>query len=241
MRQKVELNDRMSHDMRMVSIAPNIRPVLKADVHAEAWARPYANPDIIDVYTGLGKGFKYSPIFKKCIAETMVKLTGYREKDYVIAELQTGKKHTPKVSVWHHAWDEKKGLYRMQLVDFSVHKKTCPHAGGCKLWLLNNQKGKNAMYRANGRLKGNVDCYLDVPHFYSIESNERNYFQKGYVSKKTLSLVKRKGICLVGVDMYGNLIYQNDKSTYFWDHEQDILILIKKKEEFYIKNVRLSK
>lgn len=215
-RPKVGLNDRMSHDMRMVSIAPNIRPVLKADVHAEAWARPYANPDIIEVYTGLGKGFKYSPIFKKCIAETMVKLTGYREKDYVIAELQTGKKHTPKVSVWHHA-------------------------GECKLWLLNNQKGKYAMYRANGRSKGNVDFYLDVPHFYSIESNERNYYQKDYVSKKTLSLVKRKGICLIGVDMYGNLIYQNDKSTYFWDHEQDILIRIKTKEEFYIKNVKLSK
>ena len=28
-----------------------------------------------------------------------------------------------------YAWDEINGLYRMQLVDFIEHKKTCPHAG----------------------------------------------------------------------------------------------------------------
>lgn len=213
--------------------------VLKANaIHIESFVRPYANSDIIDVDTGLSKNLKYSPVFKKCIAETMVKLTGYRKKDYVIAESQTGKKHKPKQSVWHHAWDEKNGLYRMQLVDFSEHKKTCPHAGGCKLWLLHNNKTKYRSCGLKGSLGKNEGCYLDIPPYYSIKNDERDYYQKGYVSKKTLLLTKRKRICLVGVDMYGNLIYQNDKYTFFWDHEQDILIPIRTKEK-YTQNNRI--
>ena len=195
-----------------------------------AWAKPYNDPNIINVPTGLGRGFKYSPIFKKCIADTMVELTGYRRKDYVIAEAQTGKEHTPRVTVWHHAWEEKNGKYRMQLVDFEEHKKTCPHAGGCKLWLQNTKKrskylSHNAIYSSQ-----NSGDYSDLPSFYSVESTESNFYQKGYVSKSTLSVIRKKKAQLVGVDMYGNLLYKNAKNLYFWDHESDSLILLNRRK-----------
>lgn len=194
-----------------------------------AWAKPYNDPNIKNVDTGLGKGFRYSPIFIKCFAETMIELTGYRSKDYVIAEKKTQTRHIPKVTVWHHAWDEKDGKYLMQLVDFEEHKKTCPHAGGCKLWLLNTKKkSKYLSYKKRqGYDKGG--CYSDIPVFYPIDNFQSDFFQKGYVSKRTLSLVGRKKVKLCGVDMYGNLFYENDKNKYFWDHESDALILLSNK------------
>lgn len=202
-------------------------PTLKADVHMYAWARPYNDPNIIDVFTGLDRGFKYSPIFRNCVADTMVELTGYRRKDYVIAENQTGKEHIPKVTVWHHAWDEKNGKYRMQLVDFVEHKKTCPHAGGCKLWLINTKKkSKYAIYRKSCN-ESNQGRYSDLTMIYPVENGERAFYQNGYVSKKTLAVCDRKRIKLVGVDVYGNLLYKNEKHTYFWDHEFDLLIPVK--------------
>ena len=30
----------------------------------------------------------------------------------------------------------------MQLVNFDEHQKTCPHAGGCKMWLEANKKSR---------------------------------------------------------------------------------------------------
>jgi hypothetical protein len=87
------------------------------------WTTPYTDPDIKSVFTGLNGRFKYSPIFTNCLADTMVELTGHRSKDYVIAEAQTGKKHTPGVTVWHHVWEKQDGKYRMQLVSFEEHKK----------------------------------------------------------------------------------------------------------------------
>jgi len=195
--------------------------IYKVDSGIYAWTKPYNDPEIEDVFTGLGKQFNYSPIFKKPIVDTMVELTGYRRKDYIIAENQTGIKHTPRVTVWHHAWEEKGGLYKMQLVDFEKHKKTCPHAGGCKLWIINTKKRfKYAVYKRS-TVTGD---YNDIADFYSIEKNERSYYQKGYVSKRTLSCVKRKKLSLVGIDMYGNLLYEGEKGRYFWDHENDCLI-----------------
>ena len=191
------------------------------DAGMYAWAKPYNDPNIDDVYTGLGKQFRYSPIFKNPIEDTMIELTGYRKKDYLIAEKQVGKTHTPCVTVWHHAWCEKNGLYRMQLVDFNTHKKTCPHAGGCKLWILNTKK--KLKYNSHKRGEETRE-YTDIATFYSIEASERNYYQRGYVSKRTLSCVRRKGLLLVGIDVYGNLLYESRKGKYFWDHEQDCLI-----------------
>lgn len=198
-------------------------PMLKADIGMYAWAKPYTDSNIDNVATGLGGNFRYSPIFKNVIADTFIELTGYRNKDYKLAEANTGKKHTPKVTVWHHVWQEEKGLYRMQLVDFVEHKKTCPHAGGCKLWILNTQKKKKYAAYRNGSDKGG---YTDLSEFYDIDSNDRNYYQKGYVSKKTLSVLGRKKAKLVGIDVYGNLLYKNGSTTYFWDHESDILISV---------------
>ena len=194
-----------------------------------AWAKPYNDLNIKNVDTGLGKGFKYSPIFIKCFAETMIELTGYRSKDYVIAEKKTQTKHIPKVTVWHHAWAEKDGKYLMPLVDFEEHKKTCPHAGGCKLWLLNTKK--RSKYLSNKKMQdyGKVGDYSDIPLFYSVDDTERDFFQKDYVSKRTLSTVKRKKARLCGVDMYGNLLYKNNKNIYFWDHENNVLILLNDK------------
>ena len=126
----------------------------------------YLNTNIDNVVTGLGGNFRYSPIFKNAVADTFIELTGYRNKDYKIAEAKTGKGHTPKVTVWHHAWQEKDGLYRMQLVDFSEHKKTYPHAGGCKLWIMNTHKKKKY-------------SYLNYKHQYDLQKTvqKQHYFQ----------------------------------------------------------------
>lgn len=194
---------------------------LKATVEMYAWAKPYTDPNIDNVITGLNGNFRYSPIFRNAMADTFIELTGYRKKDYKIAEAQTGKRHTPKVSVWHHVWQEKDGLYRIQLVDFWEHKKTYPHAGGCKLWLMNTNKRK--AYAKYGSRTG-IGDYSDIPEFYEIDSQDRNYYQRGYVSKRTLSVVARKKAKLVGIDMYGNLLYKSRKTLYYWDHESDILI-----------------
>lgn len=196
--------------------------LIRTDAGKYAWAKPYNDPNIKDIPTGLGRGFRYSPIFKNSIVDTMVKLTGYRSKDYAIAETQTGKKHIPKVTVWHHAWHEENGRYLMQLVNFDEHQKTCPHAGGCKMWLEANKKSR---YLSN---KNKIGYYSDFP-YYPVEATERNFFQKGYVSKKSLSAVRRKKARLFGIDMYGNLLYKNAKNIYFWDHESDLLILLNDK------------
>lgn len=66
---------------------------------AYVWAKMYDDPKIKTVPTGQSGNFRYSPVFLDCIVETMVKLTGYRKKDYVIAERQTGVEHIPKETV----------------------------------------------------------------------------------------------------------------------------------------------
>ena len=42
-----------------------------------------------------------------------------------------------------------------------------------------------------------------------------------------MTAVKRKKAKLCGVDVYGNLLYKNGRNIYFWDHENDLLILIR--------------
>lgn len=191
-----------------------------------AWAKPYDNPNIQTVFTGLSGAFKTSPIFLDSIADVRIELTGFRRKDYLLAEEVANIRHTPKVTVWHHAWDEINGLYRMQLVDFIEHKKTCPHAGGCKLW-MNKNKGT---YRYT-QLREKYGNYTDFSTIYSINLEEIDCYERGYVDKRMLSIIRRKNARLVGMDVYGNLIYKNRKTTYFWDHEQDTLIPIKWRKE----------
>ena len=186
-----------------------------------AWNRPYDNPNIQTVYTGLKGIFKTSPIFGDCVADIRIELTGYRKQDYKKAEKAAGIKHIPKVTVWHHAWDEIDGQYRMQLVDFAEHKQTCPHAGGCKLWSIKNKRPyRNAITYVKA---GN---YTDISCIYPINEIEKNYFQQGYVSKRILAIIRRKRASLIGMDVYGNLIYKKGKMRYFWDHEQDLLFPI---------------
>lgn len=164
------------------------------------WTNPYTDPDIKSVFTGLNGRFKYSPIFTNCLADTMVELTGHRSKDYVIAEAQTGKKHTPGVTVWHHVWEKQDGKYRMQLVSFEEHKKTCPHAGGCKLWLLNSTEN-HVSYRQMEHFEESGD-YSDLSLFYPIRNSKIKFYQNGYVSKKTLLFAKKKCAELFGIDVY---------------------------------------
>lgn len=70
--------------------------------------------------------------------------------------------------------------------------------------------------------------------YYEIDSGDRNYYQRGYVSKKTLFVANRKKAKLVGIDMYGNLFYKSRNTTYFWDHECDILIPIGRNVKYFI-------
>ena len=195
---------------------------LRCVVRAQCWAKPYEEkiPGIISVLTGLDKQFRYSPIFENCLADTMVELTGYRRKDYVIAEKQTGVKHIPCKTVWHHVWEEKDGKYRMQLVDFKEHQRTIPHAGGCKLWILKTKIKKRYVRFHNG----DEEDYSDIPMFYPIDNRCSFLIRGGYVSRRTVAKIKRKHAKLIGVDMYGNLFYENGKRKYFWDHEEDLLI-----------------
>lgn len=58
--------------------------LIRTDAGKYAWAKPYNDPNIKDIPTGLGRGFRYSPIFKNSIVDTMVKLTGYRSNWQVV-------------------------------------------------------------------------------------------------------------------------------------------------------------
>jgi hypothetical protein len=198
---------------------------LYAQTSIEAWAKPYDDKFFKNVQTRLGKQFEFSPIFKNPIADTWVELTGYRRKDYIIAEKQTGTMHTPGLTVWHHAWDvNNNGKYRMQLVDFDLHKKTYPHAGGCRLWQNNQHKVKR--YASSYRL---TKRYTDYQIDYEIDGPQHDYYQRGYMSKRIMQLTKAKGLKLVGMDAYGNLFYEtHNRQVYIYDHEYDTLVSLGK-------------
>ena len=175
---------------------------------------PVTNEEMQEVFRRIGIGRRYE-----------------ESKDYVIAEAQTGKKHTPGVTVWHHVWEKQDGKYRMQLVSFEEHKKTCPHAGGCKLWLLNSTENR-VSYRQMEHFEESGD-YSDLSLFYPIRNSKIKFYQNGYVSKKTLLFAKKKRAELFGIDVYGNLLYKNNTNLYFWDHEFDLVFSVKNNGQFY--------
>lgn len=92
---------------------------------------------------------------------------------------------------------------------------------------MNKNKGT---YRYT-QLREKYGNYTDFSTIYSINLEEIDYYERGYVDKRMLSIIRRKNARLVGMDVYGNLIYKNGKTTYFWDHEQDTLIPIKWRKE----------
>lgn len=183
------------------------------------WNKPYTG-DIESVHTGLGKNYKYSPIFKHPIAEAYVELTGDRRKDYLLAEQATNIKHIPGETVWHHAWKTQNGKYLMQLVELKEHQKTCPHAGGFKKW-----KDEHGIRNRQ------------LTQFVSTHSRE---MMDGYsfgrtISGSTVGLrirktvdIKRLSIC--GFDACGNAYYRSRETgkLYFYDHEYDRLIPMKR-------------
>jgi len=113
---------------------------------------PYGNIlDIENINTSLDNQWKYSPKFKNPTAETKILLTGSRVKDYDLAEKNVAIKHSPRINVWHHVWEKDgSGNYTMQLIDYKKHLETIPHAGGCKMWLLENKSGT---YRSKSHKK----------------------------------------------------------------------------------------
>ena len=96
----------------------------------------YTLPYVNSIPTGLSSQWKYSPSFygEKLLASASVSLTGSRQRDYTAAENESGKKRTPRVTVWHHVYDfnPDTGKATMQLVAWNHHQETIPHAGGFK-------------------------------------------------------------------------------------------------------------
>lgn len=203
------------------------------------WANPYNNPNlIISIDTKLPGNSKYSPLFLQTFADTYITLTGSRNRDYRLAEAETKCIHIPKTTVWHHVWEKNSGgKYRMQLVDYSLHQKSCPHAGGCKLWtlehnmaykcyrnvyvsekLLNKKIGK---YRVNfvGELRrGRTRIpYADYVIDYIFDEDE-TYTKSICIRKGQRCVAKRTRVW--GLDPYGNIFVVNSKGELFLlDHE----------------------
>lgn len=211
------------------------------DTHAVMQAHPYADTEEIEtIDTGLAKQWKFSPLFKNPLAETDIRLTGSRIKDYKLAELNAGQTHIPGVTVWHHAWRKDRfGNYRMQLVSFSAHQKTCPHAGGCKLWTIEHHKiykaqgpvhvsealsaktiaGKK-IYRT-GTIRNGVNSSSYSDYFIDYIFEEENPL---HIETKICkgSFHKREPLAsrIWGLDPYGNLFLSNDNGQlFFYDHE----------------------
>lgn len=209
-------------------------------------AHPY--PDtakISSIYTGLSKQWKYSPLFIYPISETYVELTGSRKKDYILAESKTNTKHIPGLTVWHHVWEKKpNGEYRMQLVDISLHQATCPHAGGCKLWSIENNK----KYKSHGGVyvsdhlngckycgkmvykSGEIRIGQENPPYYDfaidyIFEHEQNVCRLG----KRFS--SKKKFTVWGLDPYGNTFFADTRGDlYFFDHENGWLVNVQLNE-----------
>ncbi len=207
-------------------------------------ATPYTEEDIINIDTGLAKQFRHSPKFKNVIAETKIKLTGSRRKDYLLAESQTNSIHTPNVTVWHHVWEvDENGYYTMQLISMKRHSKTFPHAGGVKLWLLNNQsKSKYACkYNSYGEIYINENQKMSTTtgaktiHTRLIRSGisgEYNDYVIDYIVpqvrdrestivKKKIRYRRKDKYKIWGYDPYGNVFVRDNKGNiYFYDHEE---------------------
>lgn len=207
-------------------------------------AQPYKDAsEIASIDTKLKHQWKYSPLFKNPLVESNLKLTGYRKKDYVLAETITGCLHVPGVTVWHHAWlKDSLGNYRMQLVDFSRHQNTCPHAGGCKLWSIEHKtiyKSYGTVYLSEALL-GKVVMGKTVYKTGHIRTIQNSFPYSDYVidyifnSEEDFPVVpvhmysRRKALSTSlrawGLDPYGNIFLSNAKGDlYFFDHEVEIL------------------
>ena len=207
---------------------------LQVEMHAD----PYTDTaNIRSIDTGLNGQWKYSPLFCQPIAETYMVLTGSRRSDYILAEEKTNTKHNPRVTVWHHVWEKNQnGEYRMQLVDYELHRGTCPHAGGCKLWSLENwrpyksyggvyvsrhlqdtmYRGKNVYKVGDIRIGDGSDSYGDFVIDYIFKDEEHPIQMYVYRSSKRF----RKHYKLWGLDPYGNEFYSDKNGRlYFFDHE----------------------
>lgn len=213
----------------------------------EMHAHPYVNTTEIEtIDTLLKHQWRYSPLFRHPYADTDIALTGSRRDDYKLAEAVAGVKHIPGSTVWHHAWRKDKfGKYKMQLVDYSIHQKTCPHAGGCKLWTIENNKiyrscgdvyvnksmlGKNIMSKTVykvGEIRTGITSrtYEDfiIDHIFNYH-NSTHTLRMGVSCS---SRVRRKFSRVWGLDPYGNLFLSDDRGQlYFFDHETGKLISI---------------
>ena len=216
---------------------------------------PYRDTKIRSIDTGLKKQWKYSPLFSQPIVDTYVTLTGSRKKDYTLAEAKSNVRHTPKMNVWHHVWEKNQnGEFRMQLVDFDLHKKSCPHAGGCKLWSIENgktYKSQGNVYVGN-HLRGQVyrgkkvwkvgdirvgqedGPYGDFVIDYIFAEELDNSGQK--IHRFRSAFQSKKRFRLWGLDPYGNVFYSDMKrNLYFYDHETGKLINIGVNESEIIK------
>lgn len=208
-------------------------------------ATPYIEEDIINIDTGLAKQFRHSPKFKNVIAETKIKLTGSRRKDYLLAESQTNSIHIPNETVWHHVWEvDEKGYYTMQLISTKRHFKTFPHAGGVKLWLLNNQSKSKYTYKYNsyGEIYVNENQKMNKSTIGTKTVHTRLVrpgISEGYndyvidyivppvrdeektIVKKKNRYRKRDRYKIWGYDPYGNVFVRDNKGDiYFYDHEE---------------------
>ena len=224
------------------------------------WKKPYDNPNIDSIVTGLQGKFAYSPKFRKPIAETSIVLTGYRRKDYCEAEQVTNEIHQPKKTVWHHVWEEKNGKYTIQLVDYTLHQTTCPHVGACKMWSMRTGKRYNYSYikkhislLINKNIINNpiIKDYLRLKTITKprIAKNADSFSSNGYVdlvlddvftkqeAEQQYSIrvkIKHRQIIIhpFGIDPYGNLFYIDKKmNLFFMDLEDFILFPVHPKQE----------
>lgn len=220
---------------------------------AKMHAHPYEDTtEIESIKTDLSGKWKYSPLFKNPLAYADIRLTGSRRKDYKLAEATSGEVHLPGKTVWHHAWKkDASGKYRMQLVDFALHQKTCPHAGGCKLWERDHNKRYKARYKAYKSYGG---IYMNENLFGKTVTGNSAYgveelragtatepytdFVIDYIFDRSIPLphlelysmlrnkrIAKKSFKVWGLDPYGNLFLAGAKGKlYFLDIENSSLI-----------------
>lgn len=131
----------------------------------------FAGTGITSINTGIttnNNNFLYSPDFSTCTGSaydnvknfygsTNIQMSGEREFDYQIAET-SGFAHVPGVTVWHHRFitNAYNGWCTMQLVGFTLHQKTCPHAGAC--YQYTQYTGNPYKATQNGKLLLNAEC-----------------------------------------------------------------------------------
>ncbi len=216
---------------------------------AEMHAHQYEDTaEIESIDTGLKRQWRYSPLFKNPLANADIKLTGSRRKDYKLAEADSGLVHVPGNTVWHHTWKkDASGKCRMQLVDSTLHIKTCPHAGGCRRWEIEH----NIRYKAyksyggiyvNENLLGNTimgNTVYAVGEVYAGTSTESyTDFVIDYIFNSSTPVphwalrrnlhnrsIAKKPIKVWGLDPYGNLFLAGAKGKlYFLDLENGSLI-----------------